>query len=228
MVGTIAFGENDLKAYAAKAGLGLQFIVKEAFLFELMELLGEHEFVLKGGTAINKGYLEGHQRFSEDLDYDTELGKEGVRKALAGLGWKIGKEFFTRNSLGFLFEYSFGGVKDAVKAEFSFGINGAAERRKAVSDFLPVSKRVEMYVFPELNRQKELAFGQRKEWKDLYDLYWMQELYPKEFKIRGRKAFQEAISSMSIQKTANAYIPRAKRLNWEEVREYMSSKWPNK
>ncbi len=193
-----------------------------------MELLGEHEFVLKGGTAINKGYLEGHQRFSEDLDYDTELGKGEVRKALTGIGWRISKEFFTRNSLGFLFEYDFGRVKDAVKVEFSFGIKGAAERRKAASDFLPISKRVEMYIFPELNRQKELAFEQRKEWKDLYDLYWMQELYPKEFKITGRKAFLEAISSMSIEKTANAYIPRAKRMNWEEVKEHMSSKWPNR
>jgi hypothetical protein len=112
-----------------------------------------------------------------------------------------------------------------VKVEVSFGIKGDSEKRKAVSDFLPVSKRVGMYVFPELNRQKELAFGQRKEWKDLYDLYWMQELYPKEFKISSRKAFQEAISSMSIPKTANAYIPRAKRVNWDEVREHMSSRW---
>lgn len=221
MVAAIAFDADEMREYAAKAGLGFQFIVKEAFMFELMELFAEKEFVLKGGTAINKGFLQGHQRFSEDLDYDTEYGRKGVESFVRSLGWEIKKEFYTRHSIGFMFAYSFNGVKDALKAEISFGVKGSHEKRKAASDFLPISKRADMYSFQELNRQKEEAIQERREWKDLYDLYWMKELYPKDFRIKNKKAFAEALENLQVPKIANAYIPSTKRPNWEEVREMM-------
>lgn len=218
---TIAFSADELREYAAKAGLGFQFTVKEAFLFELMELFAEKEFVLKGGTAINKGYLQGHQRFSEDLDYDTDYKKSEAEEFVRSLGWEIKKEFHSRHSIGFMMAYSFNGVDDAVKAEISFGVKGDHEKRKAVSDFLPVSKRVEMYTFHELNAQKEEAILDRREWKDLYDLYWMREVGQNEFRIRNRKAFTDALEKLQVPKTANAYIPGTKRLNWEETKEKM-------
>ncbi|MCX6778579.1 MAG: nucleotidyl transferase AbiEii/AbiGii toxin family protein [Candidatus Micrarchaeota archaeon] len=221
MVGEITFGIDELRDYAAKAGLGLQFVVKEAFMFELMELLGEKGFVLKGGTAINKGYLQGRQRFSEDLDYDMEGDKALAKKIVRGLGWPVRREYFTKHSIGFALAYEFQGVEDSVKVDVSFGIKGKSESRKASSDFLPVSKRVVMYEFPELNRQKELAFEERREWKDLYDLYCMSEMHPKEFRIHSKSAFGSALDSISVPKTANAFIPREKRPNWEEVRQTM-------
>ncbi|VVC01926.1 Nucleotidyl transferase AbiEii toxin, Type IV TA system [uncultured archaeon] len=221
MVAAIAFSPDEIREYAAKAGLGFQFAAKEAFLFELMELFAEKGFVLKGGTAINKGYLPAHQRFSEDLDYDTDCTKHETEVFVRSLGWKIKKEFFTKHSIGFMLAYTFNGVEDALKAEVSFGVRGVHEKRKASSDFLPVSKRVEMYTFSELNKQKEEAICDRKEWKDLYDLYWMRELNPKEFGIRDKKAFGIALENLQVPKTANAYIPSAKRPNWEEVLEKM-------
>ena len=221
MVAAIAFSVDEIREYAAKAGLGFQFVAKEAHLFELMELFSEKEFVLKGGTAINKGYLPGHQRFSEDLDYDTDRKKHEAEILVRSLGWKIKREFFTKHSIGFMLAYTFNGVEDAVKVEVSFGLKGSHEKMKAVSDFLPVSKRVEMYTFRELNRQKEEAILDRKEWKDLYDLYWMSEANPKEFNIRDMKAFGGALEKLQVPKTANAYIPSAKRLNWEEIMERM-------
>jgi len=78
-----------------------------------------------------------------------------------------------------------------------------------------------MYTFNELNAQKEEAIRDRKEWKDLYDLYWMKRLYPQDFMIRDKKTFLEAIDQLQVPKTANAYIPSTKRLNWEEVMEDM-------
>ena len=221
MVATIAFSSDEMREYAAKAGLGFQFTVKEAFIFELMELFAEKEFVLKGGTAVNKGYLFGHQRFSEDLDYDTNYEKSEAEEFVRSLDWHIKKEFYTKHSIGFMLAYSFNEVEDAVKVEISFGVKGLHEKRKAVSDFLPVSKRVEMYTLEELNAQKEGAIQDRREWKDLYDLYWMGKLYPKEFKIKNKKIFWEAIEKLQVPKTANAYIPSTKRLNWEEARESM-------
>jgi len=221
MVAAIAFSPDEIREYAAKAGLGFQFMAKEAYLFELMELFAEKEFVLKGGTAINKGHLAGHQRFSEDLDYDTDCEKREVEAFVRSLGWKIKREFFTRHSIGFMLAYTFNGVDDAVKADVSFGVKGSHEKRRAESDFLPVSKRVEMYTFRELNAQKEGAILERNEWKDLYDLYWMSEANAKEFKIRNTKAFGETLKKLQVPKTANAYIPSAKRPNWDEIKEKM-------
>jgi len=221
MVAAIAFGPDEIREYAAKAGLGFQFTAKEAFLFEMMELFADGRFVLKGGTAINKGYLAGHQRFSEDLDYDTNLKRDDVEAFVRSLGWKTKRDFFSRHSIGFALAYTFNGVEDVVKVDISFGVKGGHETRKAVSDFLPVSKRVEMYAFKELNLQKEKAILERKEWKDLYDLYWMSKANPKEFKIRDAKAFGEALENLQVPKTANAYIPGAKRPNWNEVKEEM-------
>lgn len=221
MVAAIAFEAEEMRHYAAKAGLGLQFVVKEAFLFELMELFSEKEFVLKGGTAINKGFLRGHQRFSEDLDYDSGCSEGEVRGFVRSLGWSVKKEFHTKHSTGFMLEYYFNGVRDTVKAEVSFGIQGKHEKTRMESDFLPVSKRVNAYVFSELNKQKEDALIERREWKDLYDLYWMKELNPKEFRLRKRGEFSKALKDLQVEKTANAYIPSNKRPNWQEVREKM-------
>ncbi len=217
MVATIAFKIGELRDYAARDGLNLNFVVKEAFLFDLMESMGDEKFVLKGGTAINKGYLGGHQRFSEDLDYDTDLDAKAAEKYVREIGWEIKKKFFTKHSIGFSMGYEFESIRDIVRLDISFGIKNKTEKIRAVSDFIPVSKIVPMYDFRELNQQKESAFEERKEWKDLYDLYWMHELYALKFKINDKKKFKEALLNMTVSKTANAYIPAQKRPNWDEV-----------
>ncbi len=219
MVATIAFTIDDLRNYAAKAGLGLQLVVKEAFLFSLAEILEEYGFVMKGGTAINKGYLKGHQRFSGDLDYDTVLEKARVREIIHSIGWPVKREYFMGRSIGFMLGYEFAEIKDAVKVDFAFGIKGEHGKRDMISDFVPVSKRVTMYGIKDLARQKENAFKERLEWKDLYDLYWISRLYPKEFEVHDMEGFKEALAKIRIPKTANAYIPVQKRLNWTEINE---------
>jgi len=219
MVARIAFTPDELRGYAAKAGLGFQFVIKDAFLFELMDVLAEQDFVLKGGTAINKGYLQGHQRFSEDLDYDTEEDRKTVTNTMRGLGWGVKREFFTKSAIGFLLGYEFAGITDVVKVDLSFGIEGKGERRSVTSDFLPLSKRVTTYRFEDLNFQKERALESRKEWKDLYDLYWMGRLYPDAFRVRNGRALGAALESMRIPKTANSFIPTQKRINLDEAKE---------
>jgi predicted nucleotidyltransferase component of viral defense system len=217
MVATIAFKLDELQDYAARDGLSLNFVVKEAFLFELMESMGTEKFVLKGGTAINKGYLGSHQRFSEDLDYDTDLDEGDAKKYIKQIGWEIKKEFFTKHSIGFSMAYKFDSIRDVVRLDISFGIKNKIEKRRAASDFIPVSKIAPMYGFSELNHQKESAFEERREWKDIYDLYWMHELYPHEFRIKYKTKFAEALSTTNVPKIANAYIPAQKRPNWDEV-----------
>ncbi|MHB1830332.1 MAG: nucleotidyl transferase AbiEii/AbiGii toxin family protein [Candidatus Micrarchaeaceae archaeon] len=223
MAPSIRFTAEELRRYAASVGLSMQLVVKEAFLFELAELLEGNDFILKGGTAINKVYLPGHQRFSEDLDYDTDKSKAKVREIIIGLGWNVKQEYFMRHSVGFLLNYEFEGVKDVVKVDFAFSINGAYERKQMVSDFLPISKLVNVYMLRELNLQKEYAFEDRIEWKDIYDLYWMNKLYPNEFKIHDKEKFRAALDRLSVPKTANSFIPVQKRTNWTQVIETMRS-----
>ncbi|MGC8649292.1 MAG: nucleotidyl transferase AbiEii/AbiGii toxin family protein [Candidatus Micrarchaeia archaeon] len=217
MVATIAFKIDELKNYAIKSGLNLNLIIKEAFLFELIESIRIEEFVLKGGTAINKGYLINHQRFSEDLDYDTDLSVDEVKTYIRSIDWDIKKEFFTKHSIGFVMSYQFENIKDVVKLDISFGIKNKIEKKRIVSDFIPASKIVSMYSFEELNYQKEVAFEERREWKDIYDLYWMHELYTPKFRITNKTKFKNALLNIDVPKIANAYIPVQNRPNWKEV-----------
>ena len=87
---------------------------------------------------------------------------------------------------------------------------------------MPISKIVSMYGLKELNSQKEAAFEERREWKDLYDLYWIHELYTDAFRIKDKVKFMEALSNTNVPKTANAYIPAQKRPNWNELVETLS------
>jgi len=49
----------------------------------------------------------------------------------------------------------------------------------------------------------------------------MDETNAKEFVIKDAKAFGEALENLQAPKTANAYIPSGKRINWDEARERM-------
>jgi len=70
----------EARRVAARTGLGLQYVLKEARVFDIWGRLSSLTFsdrvrdqaviVCKGGTALNKIYFHGVQRFSEDLDLD--------------------------------------------------------------------------------------------------------------------------------------------------------------
>ena len=63
----------DYKSMAVNIGLPLQFVVKEYRIFDFFSKLvsSDWNFPLVGGTAINKIYLLGEERFSEDLDFEV-------------------------------------------------------------------------------------------------------------------------------------------------------------
>jgi len=80
---------REARRAAAKIGLGLQYVLKEARVFDIWERLsplwlstdkGKAQVVCKGGTSLNKIYLGPLQRFSEDIDMDIIFEQEMVRK----------------------------------------------------------------------------------------------------------------------------------------------------
>lgn len=223
----IIFGEEEIRRYAAKVGLGFNLIVKEGFLFAILDILRDYPFVLKGGTAINKAFLKDKQRFSEDLDFDTNLSIKEIKEILAEEKLKIKRKYYTKHAYGFEIAYTYGKIKDIVKLEFSCKMASPNYYITTLkSEFLPLSLRFKVYTLKELIRQKEKAFINRREWKDLYDLYWIAKLYSKEFSISNKKTFLEALDNVRVPKIANAYIPLKNRVEWEvlveEMRELLS------
>jgi len=211
----IVFSEEEIRRYSARAGLGFNLIVKEAFLFSVLDLLRDYSFILKGGTAINKGFLKDKQRFSEDLDFDTNLSIEKIKKILSEEKLKIKREYYTKHAHGFEIPYNYGKIKDIIKLEFSCKIVSNYSITTLKSEFLPLSLRFKVYNLKELIRQKEVSFINRREWKDLYDLYYLANLYSKEFFISNKKTFLEALNKVKVSKIANSYIPLKNRIEWK-------------
>ena len=131
-------------------------------------------------------------------------------------GTAVNKEGnYTKHAYGFEVTYTYGKIKDVVKLEFSQKIASNYSIILLKSEFLPLSLRFKVYNLKELIRQKEKSFINRREWKDLYDLYWIAKLYPKEFFISNKKAFSDALAKIKVPKIANAYIPLKNRVEWK-------------
>jgi len=81
---------REARKIAAKIGLGLQYVLKEARIFDVWKTLGpvifsenvasEVTLICKGGTVLNKVFLKGTQRFSEDVDFDAFFKKKINKK----------------------------------------------------------------------------------------------------------------------------------------------------
>ena len=174
---------------AVRYGLPLQFVIKE---FRLMDVLGQAaEFasrspgslVFKGGTALNKIYVQKTQRFSEDVDFDlvtknASLDLVGFSRELAGSisGYKITGFRKLRNTLQFYCGYELtGGGADHVRIDISpkrLLVAKPVESGTAVSEFAHASvSGITVYSIEDLTARKLNALADRTEGKDVYDAY---------------------------------------------------------
>lgn len=81
---------REARKTAARIGLGLQYILKEARIFDIWaklspiilskELASQVTIICKGGTVLNKVFLKNTGRFSEDLDFDAFFTKKLNKK----------------------------------------------------------------------------------------------------------------------------------------------------
>lgn len=183
--------DRDLvKDISARVGLSEHFVYKE---IQLLFLLGKImraasaknvTLLLKGGTAINKGYLGESQRFSEDLDLDeisntSELKRINVLKELMKSveEFEVSRPYKMFNSIRFDCYYlDYSGRKDYVRAEFNI------KYRKLNSveppTLLNINSRftlstvlnVPVYGFEDLFARKIKTLYDRCEGKDIYDV----------------------------------------------------------
>ena len=186
---------------AAITGIGMQYVLKEARLFDIWNkicpiilsdvVLHEAEIICKGGTALNKIYLGGMQRFSEDIDLDIffkdgrskdekiEFIKNNVIAPLSS-SYAISKEARRRNVVHFTCKFKNEiNMDDSVFLEFNVGeaMTGSNGVFNAGSTILPlVVDKVPAYSFHTLIATKLKALYERDEGKDIYDIYFSLKL----------------------------------------------------
>ncbi|EET90067.1 MAG: nucleotidyl transferase AbiEii/AbiGii toxin family protein [Candidatus Micrarchaeales archaeon] len=177
------------RAIAIRYGLPLEFVFKEFHLMDVISQIAtitiqKHSLlVLKGGTALNKAYLQRMQRFSEDGDFDLvtkNSGQELYRfsKKLASEinGYEISELRSVQSTMQFYCMYMtpFGG-KDHIRIDISSKklliakplVNGTI-----ISEFTRSSvSGIPIYSIEDLTARKMHALASRSEGKDLYDVH---------------------------------------------------------
>lgn len=188
---------REARQAAAKYGIGVQYVMKEARVFDIWSkicpvflshhILDHATIICKGGTPLNKIFFGNVQRFSEDIDMDIffkrKLGREDkiqfIKKniiILLDASYDIPKEARRRNIIMFLCRFQNElGEKDHVKLEFNLSESrtGTDEIAEAKSKILSITLgRIPVYSLETLLAKKLKAFYERDEGKDVYDIYY--------------------------------------------------------
>ena len=177
------------RTIAIRYGLPLQFVFKEFHLMDVISKIAAitvqkpNPLVLKGGTALNKVYLQKMQRFSEDADFDLvtrDSHQELYRfsKKLAGGidGYQIVELRKVRSIIQFycMYDTPLGG-KDHVRIDISpkkLLTAKPLENNMIISEFTHSSvSGIPIYSIEDLTARKMHALADRAEGKDLYDVH---------------------------------------------------------
>jgi len=186
---------REARKIASSSGLGLQYVLKEARVFDIWrklsplvmsdEVRSKAIIVSKGGTALNKIYLPGVQRFSEDLDFDAffkenmersrkiEFLKDELMTALAK-DYDVQRPRMMREIVRFTCSFvNEMGKKDSIFVEFNLQAPKAGRIvvKKAHSQLSGTVVRIPVYSFEALVAKKLKTFYERETGKDLYDIY---------------------------------------------------------
>ena len=186
---------REARRIAAHTGLGLQYVLKEARVFDIWTRLSplysysgiNHQVVVicKGGTVLNKVFFSGVQRFSEDLDHDAFFMTLTERSAKIRYLDRVIRPLLTTYSLDkprmmrevLRFTCSFTnelGRPDSIFIEFNLEPRGPRGRKivEAESELLQVQPvKIQTYTFQLLIAKKLKTLYERESGKDLYDLY---------------------------------------------------------
>jgi len=177
------------RTIAIRYGLPLQFVFKE---FHLMDVISQiaaiaiqrpGSLVFKGGTALNKVYLQKAQRFSEDADFDlvtknSDQELYGFSKKLASEinGYEIMELRRVRSTIQFYCVYGTPlGEKDHVRIDMASKRLLTAkqlENKTIISEFTRSSvSGIPIYSIEDLTARKMHALADRTEGKDVYDVH---------------------------------------------------------
>ncbi len=211
------------RTIAIRYGLPLQFVFKEFHLVEVISQIAafmtqkSDSLVFKGGTALNKAYLQKTQRFSEDADFDlvTKNANEelsGFSKSLASSlkGYRITDFRRVRATMQFYCIYETPlGASDHVRIDISpkkLLTAKPVETNQIVSEFTHSSiSGIKMYSIEDLTARKMNALATRTEGKDVYDVYMA---FPMCSGNVLKTAIEFMLKSEDSQETVDLFIQR--------------------
>ena len=217
---------------AGKLGLPMNFVIKDYYLMRLLQyvsLYGKGQFVLTGGTAINKVYLKDNARFSEDADFELirKPNLHSVIKTIDNISDNA-KEFPEKKKrllkvycqVDFLYRTAKIST-DNVRLDVAF--NELADKNSfTVIDEItsPFSQEkahgLMVYKLEELLARKLYVIYERTEGKDLYDVFYSmglvdrKNLYVSGKRLLGKNGidFDTAINTIieKLRNIDNRYI----------------------
>ena len=182
-----------LRLQAVKTGLGIKYLAKDErislLLTQLHELFSD-TIILKGGTALNRGYLQQVQRgrFSEDIDIDYPAHqslaikinhlKTTMKKIVE---FDVSRPRMLHQTIRFDCHYiNQLEERDRVQVEFYLSEGKTSSKPRVMvlqSQYIPVSATLfSVYIFEELLSQKMIALYNRGEGKDIYDVFYALDL----------------------------------------------------
>ncbi len=230
---------DELRRIAAREELSLNFIAKDEMVSKLLaQLQGIDDIILKGGTAINRVYLQ-KKRFSEDIDFDL-LFKGTVKEALTRTGEIvrkiIGFDLAKPRIMNLTIRYDLQYLnplqhKDLVRLEFNVTPSASQYSKKVVNPgFVPAEAALlNVYDINQLILHKIKCIQSRREGKDLFDLYFLLELSSppisaaeKEKLIQRLQLDRAEIKSLA--NSLNHYVPKMLRPEWETFIEELKEK----
>jgi|GEM_PF-1226840 len=228
---TDILSDKEILNIAEKTGLGKKYIVKEAVLMKALSYLEplNKKMVLKGGTAINKIYLD-EPRFSEDLDYDI-IDKTVIDKTIDLLKDKFRVENWNMRRIVRLdcFYKSISNETDRIAIDFRFVKKFENTEFKITKSLLfkAESSAVQTYSLNEICKQKISALLDRKDGKDLYDCYFLIQLdNTKEVFVEYRDKILQNLKKFDDWQTYSAvshYLMKDKRVDLKTLLENFES-----
>lgn len=212
------------RTIAIRYGLPLQFVFKE---FHLMDVISQiaaltisepGSLVFKGGTALNKVYLQKTQRFSEDADFDlvTENANKSLyqfcKKLTAGLqNYRIAEFRKVHSTMQFycMYETPLGGV-DNVRIDISpkrLLTAKPLESNQITSEFTHSSTSgIKVYSIEDLTARKMNALATRTEGKDVYDVHMALPICSRKFL---KTALKLMLESEGANETVESFMQKA-------------------
>ena len=171
---------RKVRRLAFETGLSINYISKEHKITKILQklnLLFEKNLILKGGTGLNRGYLHNKARFSEDIDLDFFGKLEKIKEIMTEFDiYKLDKPRFMNNILRYDCRYiNENNQKDTVRIEFYFGKRNIVGKASKIilKSIIPDSEVVfNTYSFETLLAMKLIALHNRKEGKDIFDVFY--------------------------------------------------------
>lgn len=205
---------SRLKQFAVDFHTDERNVIREYYQHLLLSYLYIHKksnkLAFKGGTALR--ILFKSPRFSEDLDFSSDINEYHIRQMLEetlllvekeGIAWSTGESKTT--SGGYFARYLFAGYNQTLSIEFniSFRDNITPEAILVGSPFIPAYQCMTLPV-NRLVWEKVDALLRRKKPRDFFDLYFL---------LRERRGMEE------ILKQKKRLIPLVQSLDGQRVKE---------